>query len=821
MRQKFNENQQLSPEDLNKISSRLQADLYDGLLSEILAISPSSIYSSWFIADGFKVVRTSATQVRVTAGLGLYRDSTQPEYEPKLRLMKLVSDKFFGITIPSTYRREDIIVVKVGTKGIARETRRVKKAGSLSIEEEQIDTATDWAVDIRLIKGVERASTSTPATPDGYTKISTISPYVRQGILSNRLPSDHRQKLRNLESYVLDLENAKTELQAKIDTTDTELKAKIDTTETELQAKIDTTDTELKAKIDTTETELKAKIDTTDTGRAANTRVQLNRELTSLKQTTGLNPNRIDYGQIAVGKIGGIEYKTRGELGIPKEFPDTAIISGRTSTESSSPRFLRLWNDNVHTHRFKVMGATTPLVVMIDGTQVVIDNDILYNFTSSEVSAMPGGNIVIIDMNQNEIGDGYRLGEEDYVAKAGYAGRINIRRHFKSSIWSGQGTEGDTGKRFQFIHGKISAFQSRWFDGNGEIFTCNVFYSGWLRNCLRGIARGGNSTEDKLLESEEIGGKDDRRGSTGVELLNMFQVYVDKSKNISIYNSQSRQQRRGKCWIGVIYAGIDKVRGYTCGDFHKDFSNLNTYDLKHYGNGYYLQNEGEVSVYGTLVRADVNKSTGSFQDPTSASYRAGETARTGFYALYAREDGTYVYSQSRPIYRRDLKGYYHREETWRALLDDLVTIRSGRSSGAQKNSLMPWQKYSSIGFKPTTLSYNITYDSRKGSYFDANSGLSEFPLSIRKEATGRVLISYKFANNLQTLPSIWCTSSNINSFSYNYKVLGISALSLTNFYVSIYSSIGTARGLDTSFSLTISLLGLDLKQVMLDNSIGK
>ncbi len=62
-------------------------------------------------------------------------------------------------------------------------------------------------------------------------------------------------------------------------------------------------------------------------------------------------------------------------------------------------------------------------------------------------------------MNQNEIGDGYRLGEEDYVAKAGYAGRINISRQFKSSIWSGQGTEGDTGKRFQFIHGRISAFQ--------------------------------------------------------------------------------------------------------------------------------------------------------------------------------------------------------------------------------------------------------------------------------------------------------------------------------------------------------------------------
>ena len=265
MRQNFTENQEITSEDLNNISSRIETQFYDEILKEIMGNAKEGFFS-----NGFLVERIDNQNIRVKKGVGLVLDKDHPENEPEYRQIRLTSDK--NITLENadpTYNRRDIIVVKsIRITGVER-IKKFKSPGSKVIEEKSIPTITDWSSEIIVVKGVLSAGFTEPQTPVGYVKIAEIYIYSRRGLITQHPPTDRRTKLKNLDSYLLDLSNTKTNLETNITNTDTargaDTQRKFTNADTALDTKLtglmDTKDNAVKVLMNTKDTSLQTQID--------------------------------------------------------------------------------------------------------------------------------------------------------------------------------------------------------------------------------------------------------------------------------------------------------------------------------------------------------------------------------------------------------------------------------------------------------------------------------------------------------------------------------------------------------------------------------
>ena len=267
MRQNFTENQEITSEDLNNISSRIETQFYDEILKEIMGNAKEGFFS-----NGFLVERIDNQNIRVKKGVGLVLDKDHAENEPEYRQIRLTSDK--NITLEnahSTHNRIDSIVVKsIRITGVER-IKKFKSPGSKVIEEKPIPTITDWSSEIIVVKGT--GGWSQPIVPKGYIKIADVFMYSGRGLITGHPPKDRRTKLKNLDSYLLDLSNTKTNLETNITNTDTargaDTQRKFTAADTRLDTKLtglmDTKDNAVKAIINTKDNAVKTLLNTKET----------------------------------------------------------------------------------------------------------------------------------------------------------------------------------------------------------------------------------------------------------------------------------------------------------------------------------------------------------------------------------------------------------------------------------------------------------------------------------------------------------------------------------------------------------------------------
>lgn len=199
MRVKINDGQEITFEDLNRISQLFERNLHERVLRHLVNRKDDA-----FFLDSFFVDYVDPTHVSVRAGLGVQLDSSQvsPETTRRLMFLDAASTKVLTAADP-TNPRLDIVCVKAARTDQTSESRQVKNFLTEVVAPETVVTQTDWLADVQVVAGTPAGSPVAPATPAGYIKIATISVPASTGPSSQSDITDNRTKMPILDETVI------------------------------------------------------------------------------------------------------------------------------------------------------------------------------------------------------------------------------------------------------------------------------------------------------------------------------------------------------------------------------------------------------------------------------------------------------------------------------------------------------------------------------------------------------------------------------------------------------------------------------------------
>ena len=492
------------------------------------------------------------------------------------------------------------------------------------------------------------------------------------------------------------------------------------------------------------------------------------------------------------------------------------IISARTSAQSSLPKFIGL--DQAGSLSFQLLGATTPLVLDISGSSVTINEDLMIGPFSAGPSADH-------QMTANEGGLNDTWGQFAGETDLSYAGK--------------NGTIGfdAVGSEIVALAGKRAAFQN-----GDEILVGDISSDAEAGSCqLRNVYRAWGFGEDDATRGGDEG--TDLNDNTVLTLLKTIYLFIDTEnsddpqhiQNISTdkppaYGPTAPDGATGQYWfntvlgrwtvwdgaqfiptsrlpVAEIYLNDTACIGYRCYDLSRTFGNANSTEWERSGDNDYImrKHNGLVSVYGTLVNIPSGALTGN----------NGVQASSGNF-LYVDEVGHLLWSPSKPMYRPDLGGFYHRGEAWRCVAHARADVNGDFEEGVIPGGLIittyfPWQRYSPSGRIPDsfTLRLNSGSGHAGGTPFtnivhaaanDAGNGRIRFSL-----ATGFFVITPVFS-----MGAFIANSSN----SRTYYVRGLSTSS-----VDIRTAGAGDQSINYDISLTLYFAGTQGLQVYLDNTL--
>ena len=485
------------------------------------------------------------------------------------------------------------------------------------------------------------------------------------------------------------------------------------------------------------------------------------------------------------------------------------IISARTSAQSSLPKFIGL--DPAGSLSFQLLGATTALVLDINGSNVTINEDLMVGPFSAGPSADHQMTADDGDLNNAW---GQFAGETDLV----YASESGI-------------IEFDAvGSEIIALAGKRAAFQN-----GDEILVGDISPDVEANSCqLRNVYRAWGFGEDDAIRGGDEG--TDLDDDTVITLLKTIYLFIDTEnsndpqhiQNISTdkapaYGPTAPDGATGQYWfntvlgrwtvwdgsqfiptsrlpIAEIYLNDTACIGYRCYDLSRTFDNANSTEWERTGDNDYImrKHDGRVSVYGTLVNIPSGALTGN----------NGVRASSGNF-LYLDEVGHFLWSPSKPMYRPALGGFYHRGEAWRcvahALADASSDFDNGRiNNNAHFTTYFPWQRYSPQGKTPTSFSMRINSNS-------TYSGGSPFSRTLYGSASdpGGAEIRFNFRANFLTSTPVG-TAERLENFA-GVRIAYIRVLSTTEMRLYTNQSV--------SALVEVTLAGPQGDQVYLDNTL--
>ena len=199
-RQQFNDGQEIVFEDLNKLQSRAQQELYDRVLFELIAKKENA-----FFGDGLKVNFASATSVTITPGVGFQTDATVDSSEPQKRLLYRGSGPTLNLSSPDgALDRIDVVSVKHAIVDGATESRKFKNASTSVITNENLVVTNDWEAAFTITPGTPAGSPSAPATPAGEVKIAELYVTAVTGMSGSGAVTDFRAIMPILNKTAID-----------------------------------------------------------------------------------------------------------------------------------------------------------------------------------------------------------------------------------------------------------------------------------------------------------------------------------------------------------------------------------------------------------------------------------------------------------------------------------------------------------------------------------------------------------------------------------------------------------------------------------------
>lgn len=491
-----------------------------------------------------------------------------------------------------------------------------------------------------------------------------------------------------------------------------------------------------------------------------------------------------------------------------------SIISGLStehtasihSPSSSSPRFIELANTTDNPNRIKVRGATVPLVCQINGVRTTLNEDVELDLVTPswiDSSYDTTKSINVSDATVN-IRDRKRYGEEDFIAgDTPAAGRVKYTRG---------GADNQIFKSTAYKHGTGS---------NLEIFRVEKVIDDYLLNLQRGIAlnKTGNIEPQDIVNNTKLTAL-----ATATILLDQLNPQIpvvtyekiDYSTDTPLLpvanqywfdmNINRFKRYTGTQWvevnripIGEVYMDNTGVIGVRCFDFNRGVHNLNTcvIDVQRFGSTskvyskapFSIAVHGQIIDFKNIIEWDISETT-SF---------------SGYRYLYITEKGEPVKDTNdiAPIYRPDLRGYYHRYETWRCVAKIYVTANQAQST----RNYFPHQKYHSNATIPTSFNLELDSDSTLEEVDDI---VSPYGSRNSGHATGRIRFNLKTDFFGSDPPFVQATPHASNVF--------ITAAT-TALLVSIQTTNSSGTYTSSDVFATISFSGKTAMQVKLDNSL--
>jgi hypothetical protein len=206
MRALFNEGQEVTRQDLNKIQIAKEREFYDRVIHEMVQRGTDS-----FFEESFVVSRVDANTISIAAGLGFQEDTSQDSPEPIQRPIYLADALELDITAAhGSLDRIDIVCVKAERATTLQESRRYKATVESLPTTQTFDVETDWEADCQIVAGTPDASPVAPSTPSGYIRIASILVTAVTGIASSGDITDERDLLPFAQTLQIDTSAFKT-----------------------------------------------------------------------------------------------------------------------------------------------------------------------------------------------------------------------------------------------------------------------------------------------------------------------------------------------------------------------------------------------------------------------------------------------------------------------------------------------------------------------------------------------------------------------------------------------------------------------------------
>lgn len=212
-RTEYNDGQEIIYEDLSDDTARLEMELYDRVIYELMGRQ-----QNLFFGDGFLVGYVNTTTVSVNKGNGVYYDSTQSDPEPNTRLFYNKASQNLTITTPDgTHDRIDLVCAKADRAVIATASRNQKDATTGVVSSVTLNVETDWQSTLQIVAGTPASSPVAPSVPTGYVAIAQLYVTSVTGMASASAITDKRARYRRqnqgatqtitTSTYVVDLDD--------------------------------------------------------------------------------------------------------------------------------------------------------------------------------------------------------------------------------------------------------------------------------------------------------------------------------------------------------------------------------------------------------------------------------------------------------------------------------------------------------------------------------------------------------------------------------------------------------------------------------------
>lgn len=316
------------------------------------------------------------------------------------------------------------------------------------------------------------------------------------------------------------------------------------------------------------------------------------------------------------------------------------IISGATLNSSNTPDFLRATSSSV-----MILGSAVNLILDINNISTTIASDIAISTISNAPST-----------NNTAMVNGTPSGDSITIDNAGSEITALVGQQVAFKTDSGEIITGFLRSETELVEVKKGFF----LDTSGDQVSIptladndnlTLLRLGWIF-----IADDG-STNDVSYKTPITSYDEPDSPDSGDY---WFDTQVNRWKRYS----GSEFVEVNRILIGVVVADDADVLATRSADFNYPFSNQNNVELRKDTNEIIkTDNQNNlISVYGNLL----NLSEIAWNITTDLVSGLTEANDTTYY-LYLSRDGQSIIDTQEPILRRDLQGYYHPIESWRAV----------------------------------------------------------------------------------------------------------------------------------------------------------